>query len=196
MRHEMLTRAYCHEIGLYNLLQGGTPSVTRIELILECFTCAKEYLTQVMKMTLKEMAEWTCLDWKVLNYAVTLTSRGATILDSFCYNNDSAQRAAWIEDCFDTIVTRARMLQRMTRSGGHHYFDIVASEFSNAKLFYQQGVRQALANSAAMVSTSQPVPTQPLGEFNPDDLFNISWSSFGVDASLPAGGFDNPVLPS
>ena len=184
----MMCKAYIHEVGLYNLLQGQAPSIARIEIIVECFTAAKEYLTSVLDVRLSEMTEWTCLDWRTLNFAVMVSSRAATILDSFCYSNDSIPRAAWIDHCFDSLSNRIRMLRSMMTSNQDHYFECVAAGWLHAKLYYHQGVNQALAQASNAAPQSDAEVTDPV--FSAEDMYNLSWNTFGFDTGFnPIEGF-------
>ena len=169
---------------MYNLLQGQTPSIARIEIVVECFKAAKEYLTSVLEVRLSEMTEWTCLEWRTLNFAVMISSRAATILDSFCYNNDSVQRAGWIDHCFDSLSNRIRMLRSMMSSKQDHYFECVAAGWLNARLGYQQGVNQALAQASNAAPQAGVQIADPV--FSADDMYNLSWNTFGFDS-----GFDS-----
>src|ERR1700761_887250 len=64
------SRGYMHEVGLYGLLQGQTPSVIRVSILYECFNSIMKYLSCVLENALDEMGDWTSLDWRSLNFAI------------------------------------------------------------------------------------------------------------------------------
>ena len=134
-RHIYLARTYFLEVGLYNLLEGQTPSVGRIEILLECFNTTKDYLNAVLNLPADSMTDWIYMDWRSLNYALMVNSRSATVLDSFCYCNDSIQRAAWLDSCYDALCSRVRLLERgMVTSTENCFFARLSVDWANAKI--------------------------------------------------------------
>ncbi len=161
-------------------MEGQTPSIDRIEILLECFNATREYLTSVLTLPAHSMTEWSCMDWRSLNYAVMVNSRSATILDSFCYCNESTQRAAWIDSCYDTLCSRVRRLGRMGPLGEDSFLSRLSVDWANAKLHYHQGVDQQALMPATSSTPAVPAAAPSQDQyFDMDNFYNISWSSFG-----------------
>lgn len=177
-RNYSMSRVYVHEVGLY---QVQTPSLARIDIILECFSSARDYLNSFLTCSPEELASWTVLEWRTANYAVMVVTRAATILDSFAQSVDSQQRADWIDDCLDNSIARMKTLQTLTTSNPNSFFASFASEWEHAKQVYQRSVREALGESQG--GNSSDLTSVPLVDtsFDMDAIYNMTWNSFGLD---------------
>ena len=171
-------RAYIHEVGLFGLLQGQTPSMTRISLLFECFTSVQSYLGQVIELSVEEMAKWPSLEWRALNLSIMLGTKSSLILDSPCNTADSAARVDWLCDCLDTLCLRTTALYQMTGAAPDqdHYFRRASTDWSNVKKYYQAGIQAQRAASGLLASQAQQTSaTYP----NLDTLNDLSWA--GLD---------------
>ncbi len=168
-------RAYVHEVGLYGLLQGQTPSLTRISLIYECFTSATAALADSLDQSLDDMADWGVVDWRSLNLAVMLSTKASIVLDAAgaTPRNESSQRAAWLGKTLDTLCARVRELHRLAvgigeddaGGGPDHFLKRMATEWTNVKIYYQSCIQKCLSQAMAAAATGQttnpPQPHQP-----------------------------------
>ncbi|KIX09385.1 uncharacterized protein Z518_00464 [Rhinocladiella mackenziei CBS 650.93] len=141
-------RAYIHEVGLYGLLQGQTPSVTRISIIYECFVSAMKYLSEVLELTLDDMADWTSLDWRALNFCIMLCTKSSIILDATTFGSggagpEASQRAAWLYKCLDTLCMRTRELRRLVTTCHNPVNNNTASDASGGVSNGGAGVPQS-----------------------------------------------------
>jgi len=192
------SRAYIHEVGLYGLVQGQTPSVTRISIIYECFSASMKDLSDILELSLDEMSEWGVMDWRQLNLAVMLCTKSSIILDSTYYGGvESSQRASWLAKCLETLCHRAKALHEMAMAGagaspGHqekdHFLKRIANEWSNVKIYHQNCVQrnqpQPQPQEQAQVTMhpghqSQPQPQPPSLQ---QGLLQSSDFPFDVDA--------------
>lgn len=178
-RYLAVTRAYVHEVGLY---QAQTLSSARSEIILECFSAARMYLDSFLECSMEELASWTILDWRATNYAIMIVSRSATILESFGFAGDSRLRESWIEECLDNAVARVKTLQSITTSNPNSFLEGFASEWKHAKHSYQKGARQAHGENVGLDSTGLTAIPFVDTSFDMDAVYNMSWSSFGLDS--------------
>lgn len=176
-RQILLARTYILEVGLYHLLEGQKPSADRIEILLQCFDTTKEYLNAVLSLATESMTGWNCMDWRSLNYALMVNSRSATIIDSFCYCSESSRRAEWIDHCYDTLCNRVIGLGGMADLAQDHFLVRLSEDWSNAKSHYHQSVDRAVMQ----VASSEPtVPSSDQDQYlDVDNVYNISWSTFG-----------------
>ena len=168
-------------MGLYQLLQGQAPSVTRIQILLDCFNETRAYLDLVGALTAEALSDWSVIDWRSLNFAIMINSKSAVILDSFCYCDESPQRATWVDNAYGLLCTRAQSVAEMAgRFGDGNFLDLFVKDWNNAKSQYQQSVQQALArnNSAVPWTVSEQMPLQTQ-YFDIDSLYNMTWNTFG-----------------
>ena len=182
-------RAYIHEVGLYGLLQGQAPSVTRISIVYECFSATMKYLSGLLENAFDEMADWTSLDWRSINFAIMLSTKSAVILDSAYVSAETSQRAAWLGKCLDTFCLRAQELHRM-RGDECSYFQKLAHEWANVKLYHQNCIQRALqsttSTSTAQLQSQLPAqaPQQNTGfqymdnAFDMDPFNELFWAGF------------------
>ncbi|KIX96703.1 uncharacterized protein Z520_07422 [Fonsecaea multimorphosa CBS 102226] len=151
--------AYMREVGLYGLLQGQVPSATRVSIIYDCFNCAMKYLSSVLESSLDEMADWTTLDWRALNFLILLSTKSSIILDSAYVSTEASQRAAWLGKCLDTLCQRAQELHRL-KTDGCSYFQKISNEWANMKIYHQNCLQRSLSSStganSAQLSTQLP----------------------------------------
>ena len=178
-RQILLAQTYILEIGLYHLLEGQTPSVDRTEILLQCFDTTKEYLDAVLSLVAESLTGWNCMDWRSLNYALMVNSRSATIIDSFCYCSESSRRGEWLDHCYDTLCSRVRRLGGVADLAEDHFLTRLSMDWTNAKSHYHHSVDHALTQ---VTSSESMAPTNNLPQeqyFDGDNLYNISWSTFG-----------------
>lgn len=179
-----LSWSYLHEVGLYGLLQGQTPSVTRISLIYECFTSAIDYLADVLNTSVSEMSDWTSLDWRTVNFAVMLSVRSSIILDSAYVSPEASQKADWLDKCLDTLCLRTRELHRLIleREGGgpdanerDHYFRKIASDWANVKSYHQNCMQRTTGMAQTpLTSGAVSAPTTTTNNINANNNNNGS----------------------
>ena len=181
-RQILLARTYILEVGLYHLLEGQAPSVDRTEILLQCFNTTKEYLNAVLSIAAESLTGWNCMDWRSLNYALMVNSRSATIIDCFCYCSESSRRAEWLDHCYDTLCNRVRGLGGMADLAQDHFLVRLSVDWANAKAHYHHSVNHALMRVQA------PEAITPIGSFDVDDMYNISWSTFGGMWEWPDAG--------
>jgi len=178
-------RAYIHEVGLYGLLQGQIPSLTKISIIYECFTAAMKFLSDALELSLEEMTGWTNLDWRSLNFAVMLCTKSSIILDSSYPGNGRSERAEWLDKCLGTLCLRAKELHLMVGApvGQDQYFRRLSTDWANLKLYYQncmqRNLPQASATAANPASTMQPGFQSLDGQLDMDVFNDMFWTSYG-----------------
>lgn len=177
MRSLSLVRTYIHEVGLYNLLQGQTPSVARIDMLLELFNSTKDYLDNICAVAPKEMPEWSSLDWRMVNYAILVNSRSAMILDTFCYCGDSIQRGQWMESCYSNLCGTTRKLLRTASLGEQHLLERLTADWTSLKASYQRSVQQAIPQNSNAVQDPQAEANGPYCVA--ENMYNMSWNTFG-----------------
>ena len=168
-------RAYIHEVGLFGLLQGQTPSITHISLLFECFTSVQSYLSQVTELPVEEIAKWPSMDWRALNLAVMLGTKSSLVLDSPCTTPESAARVNWLCDCLDTLCLRTKELYQITGSAPdqNHYFRRASTDWSTVKKCYQAGIQAQPAVTGVLPSRGlQSTTNYP----NFDTLNDLSWA--------------------
>ncbi|KIW20641.1 hypothetical protein PV08_01218 [Exophiala spinifera] len=168
--------AFIHEVGLYGLSLGKTPSVTRIALIYECHTASMKVLSENVELSLEEMSQWGVMEWRQLNLCVMLSARSSIILDSTCYTVESSHRATWLQKCLDTLCQRINELHLMSVGGSSsqaqkqdHFFKRIATDWTNIKTCYQNCVQrnqihqqqQQQQQQTPMTTVQQRLPLPP-----------------------------------
>ena len=146
-------------------------------MLLELFNATKEYIDHICAMAPKEMSDWTSLDWRMLNYAILVNSRSATILDTFCYCTDSIQRAQWVEESYSALCGRTRSFLRTASLGQHHLLERMAADWTTLKVSYQRTVQEAMSQSSNAVQGPQLAADVPCCEA--ENMYNMSWNTFG-----------------
>ncbi|EXJ80913.1 hypothetical protein A1O3_07201 [Capronia epimyces CBS 606.96] len=208
-----MSRAYIHEVGLYGLLQGQTPSATRISIIYECYTSSMRFLSDVLDLSLDDMADWTSMDWRYLNLAVMLCTKSSIILDSAQCATEASQGAAWLYKCLDTLCVRVKELHRQSGAppAQDHGLKRMAGEWSAIKVYHQTCIHRNLsqtgptsasggvnangnptanasANAGVAVGANIHAPIQQFfdnGVFEMDPLNDIFWTGFtDADGSM------------
>ncbi|KAJ9603318.1 hypothetical protein H2200_012096 [Cladophialophora chaetospira] len=183
---------YIHEVGLYGLLQGQTPSVTRISILYECFNATMKYLSCIMESSLDDMIDWTSLDWRALNYAIMLSTKASIILDSAYVSTEASQRAAWLGKCLDTLCLRAQELNRL-KGDKCSYFLKLAHEWANVKTYHQNCIQKSLASTSRPRQSTLQQQSQPSMQvdqqttsvpyldnaFDVDPFSELFWAGFG-----------------
>ncbi|KAK5212266.1 hypothetical protein LTR47_007185 [Exophiala xenobiotica] len=181
------SRAYIHEVGLYGLVQGQPPSVTRISIIYECFSASMKDLSDILELSLDDMSEWGVMDWRQLNLAVMLCTKSSIILDStYDCGVESSQRASWLAKCLDTLCQRARELHGMAMTGAgagassspeqdkDHFLKRIANEWSNVKIYHQTCVQRnqppPQAQAQAQTQPQAQVTMHPNHQAQPPSL--------------------------
>ncbi|OAL18055.1 hypothetical protein AYO22_11071 [Fonsecaea multimorphosa] len=151
--------AYIHEVGLYGHMQGQHLSFTRVSIIYECFSSASSYLSHVLDFSLETMADWTCLDWRSVNFTVMLSTKCSIILNSnpSWATSDTSRRAALLDKYIDTLCSRLNEFQSLAPTGlynhkGNHFAKLV-SDWKNVKAYHQKWLQG--------VSLSGEAPTDP-----------------------------------
>ncbi|KIW70790.1 hypothetical protein PV04_03030 [Phialophora macrospora] len=186
-------RGYIHEVGLYGLLQGQTPSVTRISILYECFNATMKYLSVVLETALDDMIDWTSIDWRALNFGIMLSTKSSIILDSAYVSAEASQRAVWLGKCLDTLSLRAQELHRM-KGEKCSYFLKLAHEWTNIKMYHQNTIQRTLSATTAANTTQHPQQQPPLSAqaqqqstgvtfmetaFDVDPFNELFWAGFG-----------------
>jgi hypothetical protein len=183
----MLVKTCINEVGFYQLLQGQTPSLTRIGILLECFNTTKTYISWMLTAMPVEMVSWSQMDWRMLNYGVMVNSRAATIIDSFCYSPESMDRASWIDTCYSALCEHIASLLRSGHRDGSHVLARVASDWENARLAYHKTVQQALTQASASAGAVNASAAQQ--DFAVmDNMYNMGWQDF---ADMGGGGWSS-----
>jgi len=155
------SRAYIHEVGLYGLVQGRTPSVTRISIIYECYSASMKHLSRAVEVPLDEMSRWGIMEWRQLNLSLMLCAKSSIVLDSTYCTVESSQRANWLGKCLDTLTARAKELYLMTVGNmpagqdHDHFLKRIANEWSNAKACIRTCVQQNQPDPQISTSTQQ-----------------------------------------
>ncbi|EXJ66186.1 uncharacterized protein A1O5_10802 [Cladophialophora psammophila CBS 110553] len=190
-------RAYMREVGLYGLLQGQAPSVARVSIIYDCFNSTMKYLSSVLECPLDEMADWTALDWRSLNFIIMLSTKSSIILDSAYVSTEASQRAAWLGKCLDTLCLRAQELHRL-KTESCSYFQKISTEWANMKVYHQNCLQRSLpsstaANGAQMSTQLATQEHQPChvpyvdNAFDLDPFNELFWAGF-ADSEPGLGG--------
>ncbi|OAP61373.1 hypothetical protein AYL99_03576 [Fonsecaea erecta] len=155
------SKAYMREVGLYGLLQGQVPSATRVSIIYDCFHCTMKYLSTVVDCPLDEMADWTALDWRAMNFLIMLSTKSSIVLDSAYVSTEASQRAAWLGKVLDMLCERAQELHRL-KNDSCSYFQKISNEWANMKTYHQSCLQRSLSSSTAtnnaQLSTQLPPP--------------------------------------
>ncbi|EXJ62419.1 hypothetical protein A1O7_02854 [Cladophialophora yegresii CBS 114405] len=192
------SRCYIHEVGLYGLLHGQAPSVTRLSILYDCFDATMKYLSCVLENGLDDMVDWTSLEWRALNFGIMLSTKSSIILDSAYVSMEASQRAAWLGKCLDTLCLRAHELHRM-KGEKCSYFLKLAHEWANIKMYHQNTIQRALpaptvANTAQQQSQlSVQTQQQNAGMSFMDSAFDVDpfnelfWAGFGDSEPGMAG---------
>ncbi|OAP64207.1 hypothetical protein AYL99_00179 [Fonsecaea erecta] len=168
VRQFYIGRAYIHEVGLYGNIQGQPLSLTRMSIICECLSSASRYLSHVLDCSLEHMADWTCSDWRSINFIVMLSTKCSIILNSnpSWATSDTSQRAAWLDKCIDTLCSRLNEFQSLAPAGLNYYegnhFEKLISNWKDVKAYHQRWIRG--------ISLSEAAPTD--SEYS--DIFSIS----------------------
>jgi hypothetical protein len=175
-----------HEVALYNLLEGQVPSIGRIALVIECFNSTREQLDLASNIDLETMSEWACVDWRSLNYALMVNSRAAIILDSYCYGDESVERAAWVDSRYDDLCQKVELLSTKRIPRVDCFLDQVSKDWQRAKQRYYYSVSRASSQMPAFDLSEQHHDSHPTSI---DNLYNLNWSTFGGygDWTVPEG---------
>lgn len=196
------SRSYLHEVGLYGLLQGQSPSVTRVSILYECFNATMKFLSFLLENGLDEMEDWTSLDWRALNFGIMLSTKSSIVLDAAYVSTEASQRAAWLGKCLDTLCLKAQELHRL-KGDKCSYFMKIAHEWANVKMYHQNCIQRNLS-PAMTASTSQQhqslsAPPQQQqastnnasymeSAFDLDPFNELFWAGFGDgDQGIPQG---------
>ncbi len=183
-------RGYLHEVGLYGLLQGQTPSVTRISILYECFNAIMKYLSCVIENSLDDMIDWTSLDWRSLNFGIMLSTKSSIILDSAYVSTEASQRANWLGKCLDTLCLRAEEIHRL-KGDKCSYFQKLAHEWANIKTYHQNCIQRTLSSTSGQsVIHPQSEPPAEIQQqtnnvpfldtaFDVDPFSELFWAGFG-----------------
>ncbi|OCT50482.1 hypothetical protein CLCR_07438 [Cladophialophora carrionii] len=180
------SRGYIHEVGLYGLLHGQAPSVTRLSILYDCFNATVKYLSCVLENGLDDMVDWTSLEWRALNFAIMLSTKSSIILDSAYVSMEASQRAAWLGKCLDTLCVRAQELHRM-KGEKCSYFLKLAHEWANIKMYHQNTIQRALSATTAQQQSHLSAQTQQQtagvsfmdNAFDVDPFNELFWAGFG-----------------
>jgi hypothetical protein len=189
-----------NEVGLYGLLQGQAPSVIRISIMYECFNAVLKFLACALENTLEDMADWTAVEWRSLNFAIMLSIKTSIILNSAYVNSEGAQQAAWLGKCFDTMVVRAQEMHKL-RGSQCSYFMKLAHEWANMKMYHQNCIQRhqpfasvttGAPSSKAHIQQQIPTPMQQQQQppppasnqyfdaaFDLDPFSELFWGGFG-----------------
>lgn len=213
-RNYLSVRAHVHEVGLYGLLQGQTASVTRVSIIYECFNSAMRLLSNILDLSLDEMADFTSIDLRSLNFAVMLSTKSSIILDSAYCSTEASQRAAWLDRCLDTLCLRTKELIRLSGASQSkdNYYRKLSADWTNVKAYHQSCIQRGLAHAAssssssttaatasasasASAATSMPAPSHQVVPFldNPldmDPFTEFFWTGV-AESEVPL----NPIFP-
>ncbi|OQU97426.1 hypothetical protein CLAIMM_03358 [Cladophialophora immunda] len=171
-------RAYMREVGLYGLLQGQVPSVIRVSIIYDCFNCTMKFLSSALECPLDEMADWTALDWRALNFVIMLSTKSSIILDSAYVSTEASQRAAWLGKCLDTLCQRAQELHRL-KTDDCSYFQKMSNEWANMKVYHQNCLQRSLSSSTG--TNSAQLPTQLSSQEHQTSSAPYLDNAFGMD---------------
>ncbi|ETI23719.1 hypothetical protein G647_05524 [Cladophialophora carrionii CBS 160.54] len=180
------SRGYIHEVGLYGLLHGQAPSVTRLSILYDCFNATVKYLSCVLENGLDDMVDWTSLEWRALNFGIMLSTKSSIILDSAYVSMEASQRAAWLGKCLDTLCLRAQELHRM-KGEKCSYFLKLAHEWANIKMYHQNTIQRALSATTAQQQSHLSAQTQQQtagvsfmdNAFDVDPFNELFWAGFG-----------------
>lgn len=183
-------RAALYEPGLYGLLEGESPSLARITMIYECFISSMEYLSMCLKISLKEMTDWTSLDWRCLNCMVMLALRSSIILETCSPSIEESQRAASLDKCLGTLYHRIEELQLLVGVTLHqdNYFRKLSADWANAKAYHERCVRKNLNQATSSIALT-PMTSQPDSQFV-DNQFDMNvfndflYASYGNTESI------------
>lgn len=189
-------RAFIYEVGLYGLLEGQKPSITRISMIFECLNASMSFLTSAVEDSLQEMTDWTSIEWRALNFAVMLSTRSSIILECSSATIPQSSYAAQLDRYLDIVCARAKELQQMAESMKNYEncFKRYATDWSSVRSLRQKCIQQH-NNHIAATSTSGPMASQI--DFQPYDqqMFDINvfsdqfWTGFGEQENMPASFF-------
>ncbi|KAK4945618.1 hypothetical protein LTR10_015237 [Elasticomyces elasticus] len=198
-------RAYIHEVGLYGVQQGQTPSITRTSIIYECFDSSMKALSSIVELSLDEMADWGVMDWRQLNLVIMLCTKSSIILDSAYASLESSQRADWLAKCLDTLCLQARELHRTAVAGDpqaqekDHFLKRLATEWHNVKTYYQNCVQRNLPQPQQIPIGLQPAPAIQQGlqtldfPFDVDPFNDMYW--FGLADTTDAAALNTADWP-
>lgn len=184
-----MSRAYIHEVGLYGVVQGQSPSPQRTALIYECLVSCTKTLSEMLELSLDEMADWGIMEWRSLNLVAMLSTKSSIILDSSYCSPESSSKATWLGKCLDTLSSRAKELHRMAGSprGQEHFLHRMSTDWTNLKNYHQSFLQKSLAQ--AFPNQQQSVqPALQAFEFPGDvDPFNdMFWLGIESEAAMTA----------
>ncbi|OAL30291.1 hypothetical protein AYO20_08769 [Fonsecaea nubica] len=184
-------RSYMREVGLYGLLQGQVPSATRVSIIYDCFNGIMKFLSLALESSLEDLADWTAVDWRSVNFAIMLSTKSSIILDSAYASTEASQRAAWLDKCLDTLCQRAQELHRL-KNDDCSYFQKLANEWANMKIYHQNCLQRSLSSSNG--TNSVQLPTQLPAQQQHAATVAYLDSAFGMDPfnDLFWAGFAEP----
>jgi len=189
-----------HEVGLYGLLQQGqAPSTVRLSIVFECFDATMKCFSLVLDTPLEEMADWTVLDWRSLNFGIMLSTKSSIILDSAYVSMEATQRVAWLGKCLDTLCSRALELHQL-QGKECSWFSKLAHDWENVKVYHQNCIHKALQSATTAITTQhqpqlsvqasqQPTGVQYMDNAYLDPFNEMFWAGFAESDQAMNGLF-------
>jgi hypothetical protein len=151
-----------HEVGVYGLLQGKAPPISRVSIIYECLNYVTKYLESTLNLSLEDMADWTTMDWRSLNFGIMISTKSSIILDSAYLSTEASQCAEWLERCIDTFCLRARELHNQTGNESS-LFQKMSVDWAQMKIYHHSCVQRSLVSGETMTAASS-LPHQSHGQ--------------------------------
>jgi hypothetical protein len=107
---------YGHEIAIYSKAGDSDLAISRVALLFDCLTKAKEYCNAVLTLSFEEMQSWSILEWRKLHHVIISISRILPRIGPAAWNDDSAVTLANFDYLLECLCTRVRGLYLLTNS--------------------------------------------------------------------------------